>query len=174
MPNWCENVVTFTHKDPTQIERLATAFNKGKLFGEFFPCPPELLENYGWYQWCVENWGTKWDINTYDSVEYTPGDTAIAVDFDTAWTPPIGFYREMEDKWGFEVEAFYHEPGAEFAGSYSDGDNECYGTENLDDVPENLIEMFGLETWVDDEEENIDVDLDGGLSAVNEQDKEPD
>ncbi len=171
MPNWCENVVTFTHKDPTQIERLATAFNQGKLFGEFFPCPPELLEGSGWYQWCVENWGTKWDINTDDSVEYHPGDTAIAVNFDTAWAPPIGFYREMEDKWGFGVEAFYHEPGMAFAGHYSDGDDECYSTENLDDVPEDLIEMFGLETWVDDEEENIDVDLDNGLSAVNEQDE---
>ena len=31
--------------------------------------------------------------------------------------------------------------------------------------------MFGLETWVDDEEENIDIDLDNGLSAVNEQDE---
>lgn len=171
MPNWCENVVTFTHKDPTQIERLATAFNQGKLFGEFFPCPPELLEGSGWYQWCVENWGTKWDINTDDSVEYPPGDTAIAVNFDTAWAPPIGFYREMEDKWGFEVEAFYHEPGMAFAGHYSDGDDECYSTEYLYDVPEDLIEMFGLEPWVDDEEENIDVDLDGGLSAVNEQDE---
>ena len=70
-----------------------------------------------------------------------------------------------------KLDYFGHEPGMAFVGHYSDGDDECYSTENLDDVPEDLIEMFGLETWVDDEEENIDIDLDGGLSAVNEQDE---
>jgi hypothetical protein len=42
MPNWCENVVTFTHSDPAMLARITTAADK--LFNEFFPCPPELLD----------------------------------------------------------------------------------------------------------------------------------
>ena len=175
MPNWCENVVTFKHKDTAQIKRLIQAFNEDKLFGEFLPCPPALLEGSGWYEWCNEHWGTKWDINTNGTTyEYEPNATEITVNFDTAWVPPIAFYQEMEDEMGFEVEAFYSEPGLAFAGHYSDGDDDYYSdidADNLASVPENIVEMFdSFNSWFD-EEENIDIDLDNGLSAVNEQDE---
>ena len=44
MPNWCYNKVTFSHEDPKEITRLINAAKVGKLFNEFYPMPPELLE----------------------------------------------------------------------------------------------------------------------------------
>ena len=81
MPNWCYNTAKFTHKNPAMIARVAKGFNEGKLFGEFDPTPPELLEdvpvgenyveraaareaeneeNFGhkdWYHWNIDNFG---------------------------------------------------------------------------------------------------------------------
>lgn len=89
MPNWCENVVTFTHRDAKQITKLVNGYNRGRLMSNFFPCPEELkntisggyragsdeqvaleakekanLAVFGsrnWYDWQCEHWGTKWD-----------------------------------------------------------------------------------------------------------------
>jgi hypothetical protein len=44
------------------------------------------------------------------------------------------------------------------------------------ELPEDLDEMFGISEsvaeWEAENEENIDIDLDGGLSAVNEQEQQ--
>ena len=31
MPNWCNNFANIRHEDPSEIERLAKAFNEGKF-----------------------------------------------------------------------------------------------------------------------------------------------
>ena len=60
------------------------------------------LEEYGtkdWYDWSIQNWGTKW--NAYDTSE--EGDTII---FDTAWSTPapvIQALSEMFPKVKFEL-----------------------------------------------------------------------
>lgn len=49
----------------------------------------KLIEKYGtdnWYDWRINNWGTKWDTS---SVSYDVFDTEFYVDFDTAWSPPV-------------------------------------------------------------------------------------
>lgn len=60
MPNWCHNKITLSHDDPAQIERVKA--HKDNVLQEFIPCPQELLDGEGWYDWRVNNWGTKWDI----------------------------------------------------------------------------------------------------------------
>ncbi len=42
--------------------------------------------NSGGYDWCVQNWGTKWGL--YDFSEVTFGKTFALVSFQTAWSPP--------------------------------------------------------------------------------------
>lgn len=189
MPNWCSNKVTFTHNDHAQIKRLVETYNQDRLFAEFHPCPQELLntvagshgdpgkqaelekqeqanrESYGyanWYDWCVANWGTKWDVNTNgDTAEVEDGELAVEVWFDTAWSPPIGFYEHMESL-GFKVDAFYHEPGVGFCGRYTAGDDECIEIEGDADwvrsnVPIEIDDAFSIsdlmEEWDDDDDE---------------------
>lgn len=199
MPNWCSNNLTLTHDNPEMIKRAVAAFTDGRLLQEFVPCPQELLdgtaptgeaaaqaniEKHGasdWYQWCIQNWGTKWDINNEvgDTDESEDG-RSVVMSFDTAWRPPLEFYRTMEDDLGFGVKATYFEPGMSFVGKWDDGDNEHYDIdpENLDDIPQDLMDEWDISSWYDQDEdededdENISIDLDGGLSAINEDDKD--
>lgn len=77
-----------------------------------------------WYDWSIAKWGTKWDSGLdRNSID---GDT-IEFCEDTAWGPPLEFYRHMEEL-GFEVNATYSEEGAGFYGSFSDG---CESSEDI-------------------------------------------
>lgn len=175
MPNWCCNVVTLRHKDPAMIERAAKAFDRGELLNEFHPMPKELREGDGWYGWAVNNWGTKWDVGGDGRDEITDPNQ-IELSFDSAWSPPIEAYRAMEEQ-GFEIEAHYYEPGVAFFGSYFDGCEDTIDFSSMDaetirkEFPEH-DERWGISDWLEDSQENLEIDLDGGLSAINEQDKE--
>ena len=188
MPNWNQNGVTFTHKDPAMITRIADAYKEDRLFKEFFPCPPELLETeeigenfndrvaareeanreqFGfadWYEWAVNNWGTKWDISSDDGEPTKQDLNSITISFSTAWSPPVGFYDKMT-KLGFDVVAFYLEEGMGFVGKYTneDGDEEYTfdGREDLEDIPDDIRTFWDLDTicdWRDDEDDSDDED----------------
>lgn len=169
MPNWCNNTVRLVHADPAMIVRAKEALTKGTFFDEFVPVPKDLaitpastdtsdevikanVEKHGygsWYEFCVNEWGTKWDADCH-SVDTDPEypDTLEAV-FDTAWSPPIAFYEKLE-RMGFQVEAKYYESGMGFAGMYQDGTDDYYdlGDMSASDVehsiPEELDAEFGI------------------------------
>ena len=122
MPNWCNNVVEIKHEDPAMIERVRKAFNEGALLNEFIPVPEDLrivagtvgpkdspeqmaLEaqekinraKYGyttWYDFCVNEWGTKWDIGA-DGYEAQDADGGLTLTFDSAWSPPCYAYEKL-------------------------------------------------------------------------------
>lgn len=145
MPNWCNNGITLRHTDPAMIDR---AMNSKGLLMEFMPTPQELvdtvagwmgedkqaaheaqqaanIEKYGfkdWYDWNVNNWGTKWDFEL-ENKDRVDANTLTAA-FDSAWAPPINAYARLE-LLGFEVTAYYYEPGMAFVGKYADGEDEC-------------------------------------------------
>ena len=119
MPNWCFNSATFSHEDPEQVAALAAAFNEGKPMMTFMPPPSKEWE----YGWCAENWGTKWDVEAGDQADLD--ENTVSVFFDSAWAPPIGFYRHMVDQ-GWSVDATYHEPGMTFAGHFEEGEDHYY------------------------------------------------
>ena len=176
MPNWCNNSIELYHDDPEMIKRAEAAFRDGRLLDEFIPLPAELkettapvrevtatteqlMEKYGaadWYSWCVNNWGTKWDISPYDceSDEHN-----LTGSFDSPWGPPIQAYEQLQEL-GFSVRAYYCEPGMGFAGVF-DGVDEYYdysgmsADEAADYLPEALDEMFNIsESMREWEEEN--------------------
>ena len=184
MPNYCNNIAILTHTNPAMIDRALMAFNDGSLLQEFIPCPQELLdttsgrvgygtpeqdaleaqhasniEKYGyttWYEFCINEWGTKWDIVAQDA-ELDEGELRIS--FDTAWSPPLEAYDKLRDM-GFYIKAYYYEPGCVFAGIWEDGCEDAYSEWNgskgaKEMLPEVLDEMFNivenLEMWEEDE-----------------------
>tara|TARA_B100001996_G_scaffold399_1_gene401 strand:+ start:1438 stop:1950 length:513 start_codon:yes stop_codon:yes gene_type:complete len=70
-----------------------------------------------WYNWQVENWGTKWDVHR-DHIEWGDDDEDYCViHFDTAWSPPEEIAAELKEKYDrVSIQWFYDEPGMEFAG----------------------------------------------------------
>ena len=138
-----------------------------------------------WYSFCIANWGTKWDVggNDYGTPTITEDGKMIA-GFDSAWAPPTTAMERLAAM-GFTVKLYYYEPGMCFAGiwegneDYSNDDYYEYGDMSSDEVaetlPAELNEMFCIsdtmaeyEAESADDDENIDIDLDGGVSATNE------
>ena len=160
MPNWCNNTLTLTHEDPTQIDRAIAAFQEGKLCQEFHPMQPHLLEDESWYNWRVDNWGTKWDVGgeTEGRIDRI-NENSVSISFESAWCPPIEFYQHIEENCGFAVNATWFEPGMGFAGEFYDGESQHYEWSDLEEarsvIPEHLEEEYGIiadmESW---EEEN--------------------
>ena len=208
MPNWCNNSVEIYHDDPVMIERVRKAFNDGGLLNEFIPVPAdlqivagsvpeaeradhELKEEFNriaygytnWYDFCVNEWGTKWDIGSDGNpAQDIPG--GLMLGFESAWSPPVGAYEKLIEM-GFRIRAMYFEPGMAYAGVWEDGIDDFYEYGGLDSagiaetLPVELDEAFGIsesaaewEAENTEDEENIDIDLDGGVSAVNEQEEE--
>ena len=209
MPNWCNNSVEIYHEDPAMIERVRTAFNDGRLLAEFIPIPQSLkivagcvgdpdeqkkleedtarnkeVHGYGnWYDYCVNEWGTKWDVGADGNpAQDIPG--GLMLGFESAWAPPVGAYEKL-CAMGFRITAMYYEPGMAFAGVWDNGNDNYYEYGSMDSkeiaetLPAELDEAFGISESVAEweaenaeEEENIDIDLDGGVSAVNEQEQQ--
>ena len=180
MPNWCNNVVELAHEDPQMIARARDAFNRGELLQEFCPVPEDLKivagmvgekgspeqedleakekineERYGysnWYDYCVNEWGTKWDVGG-DSAWGDPAeiqeDGRLTLSFDSAWAPPTAAYDKLLDL-GFSVRGYYYESGMCFCGVYDDGYDDYFEIGDMsweqvkDEIPEALDEMFGI------------------------------
>ena len=162
MPNWCQNVVTVSHPDKSKLDefRQAAVNNQTKASSDFMnvlcPQPADVGDN--WYDWNVANWGTKWDVDVYVTES---ADESVTLQFDSAWAPPIEFFRHLTEQ-GYNVKAYYYESGMGFAGIYDNGQDEEYALEgDADDVeatiPEELDEMFNIVGNIRDwEEENMD------------------
>jgi hypothetical protein len=189
MPNWCNNTLELSHEDPAMIERAKKAFADGRLLDEFIPVPKSLhivagrvgddndpkqieleaqekanLEAHGyktWYDYCVNEWGTKWDVGGNDYNEpQQDSPTKITMAFDSAWAPPCAAMDKLMDL-GFSVRLYYYEPGMCFAGIYDENGDDYYdlGGMNSDqvaeDLPAVLDEMFCIsECMAEYEEEN--------------------
>ena len=132
MPNWCDNRVYFGLNDDTEDnnkfrEWIGIPEDEDDIFntdGEFdferiSPIPKDDIDNDGWRNWCITNWGTKWNAqNVYIHMNEPDG---IEITFDTAWAPATGIFELIEQKiaeeeWDITVSWFYDEPGMQVAG----------------------------------------------------------
>ena len=73
-------------------------------------------EEFDWYTWNCDNWGTKWDrcdLEIIDNDEDT-----ICLSFETAWCPPEGIHSKVKKILGDHASMtwFYEEPTGEFSG----------------------------------------------------------
>ena len=192
MPNWCNNTVEIYHDDPAMIERARKAFNNAKFLNEFVPVPEALqivsgrvgaddnpeqiklqeqtmhnLSTYGyatWYDYCVNEWGTKWDVggDGYEAQDIPGG---LMLTFESAWAPPVAAYDKLEAQ-GFRIRAMYYEPGMGFAGVYEDGHDDYYEYGGMnsaaiaEELPAELDEAFGISEdvaqWEEENKEEAD------------------
>jgi len=158
MPNWCLNNLTIEHEDGAMVDRFVNAYNAGKACNEFLPMPEGIGD--GWYDWCINNWGTKWDIGAdvgtekeeWHGLKATRVGNQVTCSFDSAWAPPVGLYAEL-DKLGFSVDATYFEPGIGFCGIWHDGDDlytDYGGDKGL--IPVKIWEDYNLGEFFEDDE----------------------
>ena len=167
MPNWCYNSVTITIEDSAkadEFENFLSGLHSNKdedaigLFEYFLPRPQE--EDKNWYGWNIENWGTKWDVHQRN---WSRMGHIFELEFDTAWSPPIGVFEQIHQLEGFDVFARYDEPGMCFVGEFSEGEDVSY-TYDFDDenwrdyLPEHVIEDFNLENMYEDYLEFVEDD----------------
>lgn len=166
MPNWCSNSITIQGSTDTlkPLWEQAQANWKNEdygllnamvpipeaLKGTTSPAPDDGSQPYvdghtNWYDWCINNWGTKWDIND-EGLEFTDngdGTASITGWFESAWAPPIAAYNTfLDDNDGCSLYSSYEEGGMDFAGIYEDGDDDYM--ENLSEACEAVVR--GTET----------------------------
>ena len=151
MPNWCLNKLTISHEDRSKVMEFVLAYKEGKACEHYLPRPADQ----DWYEWNIANWGTKWDIGSDNGEVHglnpTIVDNEATMSFDSAWSPPIGLYKELVLR-GFRVIASYFEPGMGYCGVWTDGDD-LY-TEYGNDkglIPVQVWEDFGLEEFFEEE-----------------------
>lgn len=74
-----------------------------------------------WYNWNLDNWGTKWDA--YEVQVERQSDNILVITFDSAWSPPIPVIQAMQTQHPeLSIIATYEEEGMMFQGDIlSDG-----------------------------------------------------
>lgn len=168
MPNWCNNYLELEHEDPAMIERAKTAFADARLLAEFVPVPESLhivagmvsdeaeqkkleedtarnleVHGYGnWYDYCVNEWGTKWDVGGDGDMATVHSPNSISMNFDSAWAPPTAAMEKFQDL-GFKVKLIYWESGMCFAGLFDENGDDYI--EYSDMTADELAEVINPE-----------------------------
>ena len=167
MPNWCNNYLELTHDDPEMITRAQKAFADGRLLDEFVPVPkslhivagrvgsddnPEQIKleedtarniathGYGnWWDYCVNEWGTKWDVGGDGDQARLDGPNHISMNFDSAWAPPVPAMEKFLDL-GFRVKLIYWESGMCFCGLFDENGDDYYDYTDMsaDEIAETI------------------------------------
>lgn len=110
MPNHVKNIVTFNGDKDLAVKIIESIRQDDEPIGsidfnKIIPMPDNIykgdlsfndLEKYGkdnWYDWSIENWGTKW--NAYEAERALEFDNFIV--FYTAWAAPHPVIEKLSD-----------------------------------------------------------------------------
>ena len=175
MPNWCNNTISLSGPK----DKVKAIFDKAKaedaLLQQLDPMPKELegttspSDGDNWYDWRINNWQTKWDVDVENLEFKEDGDTGIIEGwFDSAWSPPTGAYdtflAKNED---CSIKSYYYEGGMDFGGFYDDGCDDTitisdYTADQMEDPNEGLIfeldERFNFSEYMREYEEEQKTD----------------
>lgn len=184
MPNWCMNSVYIGHDDPAAIDRMEEAYRAGRLLEEFVPVPAALKAEgattrggpdaavydkirednraqFGyedWWHYCVNEWGTKWDVGGAEANCIRGDEHNLVLGFDSAWAPPLAAFEKILAL-GYTIRCLYWEPGVCFAGIWDNGADDHYEYSDLDlkeieeMIPEELDHEFNIVQSISDWQE---------------------
>ncbi|EKX32493.1 hypothetical protein GUITHDRAFT_148576 [Guillardia theta CCMP2712] len=124
------------------------------LFGHFLPRPASA----DWFHWNVQRYGTKWDV---PDPTWERDDLAFHLKFETAWSPPIPFYKFIESADGGDwmVDAIFHSAAERWVGRYACGSSKTwkYNFEDpkwRDRLPHKIVHEVELDRiyaeWLED------------------------
>lgn len=121
MPNWCANE-TIIKGTAEEIQEFLTIANyQGgtipTLCEPFIPRPEsDDKPEFDWYNWSVENWGSKWspDVNW---IELSEDGTRLFLNYDSAWSPITQFWKTISERFkSFKIDNRYVEEGMAYMG----------------------------------------------------------
>ena len=188
MPNWVHNSINIDGEKAGEVLDILTRehpLGKGRAITflnlieppeqhwEQYDCGGVSSEDkknnpYNWYDWNIENWGTKWDaVDT----EIDKGENHFHLVFQTAWSCPdpvikvliglcverqltFSYYFEEEQGWGGTIDV---EPDGK--GKTTWWDIPEYD-ENWEVVGEKVINEGTLDDWF------IDTEIDAAVSKI--------
>lgn len=144
MPNHTDNRVILSHADSQKIDDIYNVMNTddANLLQHIIPMNEALLDGGDWYDWRLDNWGTKWDI--YETHCTRIDANTLQLNFLTAWSPPIPVYDKLTDM-GFDVHARYLDEGWMYVGEFDNGDD--WSTDDIESIGEvrpELDDEFGI------------------------------
>jgi hypothetical protein len=160
MPNWNENKLSIMDCSPELESYLK---ENGLSFNKIKPTPPELLEGNGWYDWRLQNWGTKWDLSEEEQRDVADQLISESADFQatfmTANSPPIEAIAALSEMFPHDQFTLdYFESGCWFAGTAIISQGEIDDNQVDDaDVIEFAKENFNFVEYDEDEEIPADV-----------------
>lgn len=186
MPNWCENnLVMYGPSDDvnTLYTKSVSEDKNFDMLETFLPTPTELLGNReileseqgdfvktdnGWYDWRIENWGTKWEMNgkdfPVDRIFTLEGDEEnrkayqkIQILFDTAWSPPEAGIQNISKLFP-NVHFFmsYKEEGMGFEGYIYCYNGEVIDSDYVNKILPNADNFWdGTDYWIDIAQDSI-------------------
>ena len=104
MPNWCTNylMVDGNEKDVQRFKKDVKSKEHDLVLGSVHPMP-KSLENTtapddkpNWYDWCIKNWGTKWDVEGELSIDLG---SSLEYGFQSAWSPPVAWLKKVSKRY---------------------------------------------------------------------------
>ena len=153
MPNHTDNRVILSHADSKMIDDIYNVMNTddASLLQHIIPMPPEEELASGWYDWRLDNWGTKWDI--YETHCTRIDANTLYMTFYTAWSPPIPIFDKLTDM-GYKINARYLDEGWMYIGEYTDGiDWSTADIESIGEVRPELDDEFDISEMMQEENE---------------------
>jgi hypothetical protein len=131
VPNWCSNRAVITGPSPVIDEiKLKLSQDNPELLVWMVP-QPNFEGDQDWYQWNINNWGTKWPLSDV-YIDNAAEPDSIEFSFSTAWAPPVEAFHTWaagDGRVQFGLE--YWEPGCGFVGTTT-YDGEYLDTDDVD------------------------------------------
>jgi hypothetical protein len=162
MPNWCSNYISISGPKELIAPLWGAMNEKQGLLEAIKP-----IGEWDYYK-AVQEWGTKWDVDTRDLQvqDISGGRMEISGSFDSAWSPPIEALQHLADQdENISISLDYFEPGMAFCGNWSSAEGDKFyeiDPDNLDEIPEDLREMWNIDEFYeqleDGEEEDSDLE----------------